>query len=392
VSATNLRVHHAIDEVPREAWDALVEDDPEATPFTRWAFLEALERSGCVQPAASWRPRHLTLWRRGRLVAAAPAYAKDSSDGDFSRDWGFAEGARRAGIRFYPKLLITVPFTPVTGRRLLVAASEDRGAAVAALVEGALGLARDERLSGLQVLFPTPPEAREIEALGLARRVDVQYHWFNRGYVDVGAWLATLDSKRRHQARRERAAPAAQGITIRTVRGEALAREAARWGHDVYGFYRANIDKLMWGRPWLNEAFYRRIFATMPEHLEVVAATREGRLVGGAFNVSTATRLYGRYWGCHEEHPFLHFNVCLYHSIEDCIERRIPVFEGGAGGEHKRSRGFALAPTSSAHAYFDRRLDEGIREYLRAETAAREQELAAPKEAGVMRARGGERQ
>ena len=371
-----LRVFDHISEIARAEWDALCEGDEDATPFTRWAFLEAVEESGCASARTGWRPRHLTLWRDGRLVAAAPAYAKDSSEGDFSRDWGWAESAARAGIDYYPKLCVTVPFTPASGRRILVAPGEDRGAAVRTLVAGAIELAQDEGMSSVNVLFATENEAAELDACGLASRLDFQFHWRNQDYRTIDDWLKSLRSKKRHMVRRERAAPAQQGIAIRTVRGDEIRERAAEWARTAHKFYRTHIDKLMWGRPYLTPRFFDRVFQSMPEHLEIVEATRNGRFIAGAFNISSRTHLYGRYWGAFEEHPFLHFNVCLYHSIEDCIQRGIRVFEGGAGGEHKHARGFDPIATWSAHAFLDPRLDRGIRDYLARELAARQAALA----------------
>ncbi len=372
---SQLKIKGAISDVPREAWDALVTHDAEANAFMQWAFLEALEHSGCASPRAGWKPKHLTFWRSGQLVAAAPGYIRTDSDGDFSRDWGWADAAQRAGIRYYPKYLITVPFTPVTGRRILVAAGEPRAPWVAAVVKAANELAREERLSSVHVLFPTEREAAELGDAGLATRQSIQFHWHNRGYATYPDFLAAMDAKRRHQARREAAAAATQGITIRTIRGDELAADAALWGRTAGALHRHTVDKLVWGRHWLNQAFYDRIFARMPGPLEVVAAFREGQVVAGAFNVASGTRLFGRYWGCFEEHPFLHFNVCLYHSVADCIARGLQVFEGGAGGEHKLSRGFDPTETHSAHAFRDPRLDSAIRDYLARETRARVQEL-----------------
>ncbi|HJZ83850.1 MAG TPA: GNAT family N-acetyltransferase [Polyangia bacterium] len=369
LDSAELRIYERMADLPSAAWDGLL--DAAATPFVRWAWLEALEHAGCVAPARGWQPCHLTLWRGGRLCAAAPAYVKNGSDGDFSRDWGWAEAIERAGYRYYPKLVVGVPFTPVTGRRILAAPGEDRKAAVRALLAGARALAAEAGLSSVHVLFPHGAEAEELEAAGMARRIDFQWHWLNHGWHDPAEWLKSLNAKRRHQARREKAAPAARGITIRTVRGDEIRAQAAEWARTVHRFYRANVDKLYWGRRYLNQAFFERVFAHMPEHLEVVAAERAGRLIAGAFNVSSATHLYGRYWGCHEEHPFLHFNVCLYHSIDDCVERGIRVFEGGAGGEHKESRGFELAPTHSTHMFLDPRLDQAMRGVLGAELSAR---------------------
>jgi uncharacterized protein len=369
MSRSELRVVDAISEVPRSLWDSLV--DSRATPFVEWAWLAALEESGCASPESDWTPRHLTLWREGKLIAAAPAYVRHGSDGDFSRDWDWASASRRAGLRYYPKLAITVPFTPVTGERVLVAPGEDRASCIAEVVRGALGLAREEKIGSVQVLFPGREESAELEAAGLARRVSFQYHWRNAGYRTMDDFLARFSSKRRTMIKRERAAPEKQGITLRTVRGDELAAEPDRWARDAYALHSATVDKLMWGRRWLDLGFYQRVFATMPQRLEVVEARRGDKLVAGAFNVASATHLYGRYWGCFEEHPFLHFNVCYYHSVEECIRRGIQVFEGGAGGEHKLPRGFEPAETYSAHAFLDPKLDRAIRSHLSVETEER---------------------
>jgi predicted N-acyltransferase len=368
-----IQVYERISAIPQAAWDGL--RDSTANPFVRWAWLEALESSGCAVPDSGWSGCHLTLWRGDTLIAAAPTYLKEGSDGDFSRDWGWAEAATRAGIAYYPKLLIGVPFTPVTGRRVLVAPGEDRATCVASIVAGAHELARRLDASSIHVLFPTDEESRELEAAGMARRVSYQYHWRNHGYPDPQSFLACFSSKKRHQAKRERSAPADQGIEIRTVRGEELARDRRTWGRNAFELHRSTVDKLMWGRRWLNRGFYERAFDSMPEDFEVVAATRGGKLIAGAFNVATPTHLFGRYWGCFEEHPFLHFNVCLYHSIDECIRRGVQVFEGGAGGEHKIARGFEPAETWSAHSFLDERLERPIRRYIAEEALQREAAL-----------------
>jgi predicted N-acyltransferase len=364
-----LKVHSQITDIAPAAWDALL--DPLATPFVRWAWLEALEASGCATPESGWQPCHLGLWRAGRLIAAAPAYLKGDSDGDFSRDWGWAEGAQRAGIAYYPKLLLTVPFTPVTGRRVLVAPGEDRAACVQAIVAGARAFAEEIGATSVHVLFPLASEAAELETAGMARRIAFQYHWRNQGYTDPEAFLSCFSSKKRNQARRERAAPEQQGITIRTVRGAELAADTLKWGRKAHELHRSTVDKLMWGRRWLNRAFYERVFAGMPSDLEVVVAERQGKVVAGAFNVATPTHLFGRYWGCFEEHPFLHFNVCLYHSIDECIRRGVKQFEGGAGGEHKIARGFEPSETYSTHSFLDPRLEKPLRQYIEREAEER---------------------
>jgi len=369
-----LQVLDSIASVPREAWDALL--DEAATPFVRWDFLEALEATKCASPRSGWVPRHLAAYRDGQLVAAAPAYVRTGSDGDFSRDWGWASAASRAGLSYYPKLAVTVPFTPCTGRRILVARGEDRERSVAAIAGLARDLCRREQLGSLQVLFPLAGEADELERAGLALRIDHQFHWQNDGYRTFDEFLARFRSKDRNAIKREMRAPAEQGIEIRTVRGEELRARSAEVAREAHALHRATIDKLMWGRGWLNQAFYERVFSRLPEHVEMVEARKDGRLVAGAFNVVSTDRLFGRYWGAFEEHPFLHFNVCLYHSIRDCIARGLRAFEGGAGGEHKLSRGFLPAETFSAHAFSDPRLDRAMREALGTELDERRTALA----------------
>jgi uncharacterized protein len=372
VSGLTLSVHGAISEIPAAEWDALVGHEPDvASPFVRHAFLAAAEESGSAAPRTGWRPRHLVARRAGRVVAAAPAYARTSSDGDFGRDWEWAHVAARARVPYYPKLVLGVPFTPATGRRVLVAAGEHRRPLVAAIVEGARRLCADEGIHGLHVLFPGADEAAELEAAGLALRVDFQYHWRNEGYRTPDDFLARFPSKRRNAIRRERATPERQGIAIRTVRGDELARDPAGWARDCFALHRAVTDRMTWGMRFVNRAFYERVLARMPDAVEVVEARRDGRLVAMAFNLASPRRLYGRYWGCAEEHPFLHFNVALYHSIDECIRRGVERFEGGAGGEHKLARGFEPAETWSAHLFLDRRLDVALRRHLDAERADR---------------------
>jgi hypothetical protein len=372
VGGPSLSIHRAIAEISAEEWDALAAHERDAaTPFLRHAFLAAVEESGSASARTGWSPRHLAL-RRGRaLVAAAPAWRRTGSDGDFSRDYDIAAATERAGSRYYPKLVLGVPFTPATGRRVLVAQGEDRSALTEALLAGARRLVHDEEMGGLHVLFPPADEARILEAFGLAVRVDFQYHWRNEGYRTMDEFLARFPSKRRNAIRRERAAPARQGIALRTVRGEELARDPSRWAAECFSLHRASTDRMVWGMRWVNRRFYEHVLERMPDSAEVVEARREGKLVAMAFNLASATRLYGRYWGAVEEHPFLHFNVALYHSIEECIRRGVHVFEGGAGGDHKVARGFEPAETYTAHLLADARLDGAVRRHLAVERERR---------------------
>jgi predicted N-acyltransferase len=377
VARLALTVHASIAEVPAEAWDALFAHEVDrASPFVRHAFLAAAEQSGSASPRTGWRPRHLVIRRGDAIVAAAPAYARTSSEGDFGRDWEWAAAAARGGLPYYPKLVLGVPFTPATGRRLLVAAGEERAGLAAALLDGVRRLCADEELHTAHALFADTEEARELEAFGLAPRVDFQYHWVNEGYASPEQFLARFPSKRRNSIKRERAAPAAQGIAIRTVRGEELSRDPAGWARACFALHRATTDRMAWGMRFVNRAFYERVLSRMPDAVEVVEARREGSLVGMAFNLASPAVLYGRYWGCIEDHPFLHFNVALYHSIDECIRRGVKRFEGGAGGEHKVSRGFEPTETWSAHLFLDRRLDAALRRHLALERADRLEAVA----------------
>jgi len=375
VPGIEITVHGSILEIDAAAWDALIAHEPvAASPFVRHAFLAALEESGSASPRSGWHPRHIAVRRGGTLVAVAPAFRRDGSDGDFSRDWSWAAAAERAGMPYYPKLLLAVPFSPATGRRVLVAQGEDRGALVSAVVEAARALARRERMHAVQVLFPDGDEAAELEAAGLAVRVDFQYHWRNEGYSSPDDFLARFPSKRRNAIKRERRAPEEQGIAIRTVRGDELASDPGGWAKACHALHRRTTDRMTWGMRWVNQRFYERAFGTMADALEVVEARRDGRMIAMAWNVASSERLYGRYWGCSEEHPFLHFNVALYHSIDECIRQGRRLFEGGAGGEHKIARGFEPAETWSAHAFLDARLDASVRRHVEME---REERLSA---------------
>jgi predicted N-acyltransferase len=372
--AVELKVFRDLEEIPREAWDGMLE--PNDNPFVSWAFLAALESSASAAPRRGWWPCHLTAWRDGELLAAAPAYVKNDSAGDFSRDWGLADSAGRYGVSYYPKLVIGVPFSPVTGRRILTAPGVDRREATRLLVDLARELCRRSDLGAVQVLYHRADELPLLIAAGMSPRVLVQYHWRNAGYSDFEDWLATLPSKKRTQIRRERRAPEDDGISIRTVRGDELRLCPRDWARRIFELYTANCEKHYWGGAYLNQRFYEQVFATMPDAAEVVIAERAGRIVAGAFNLSTDTHLFGRYWGCLEEHRFLHFNVCIYHSVEACIARGVQVFEGGAGGEHKLARGFDPALVYTSYLLPDRALHDALSRYFAAETSQRQEEIA----------------
>lgn len=368
VSPHTLRILTSIEEVPAPEWNRLALG---ATPFLRHEWLAALEGSGAVGEATGWIPRHLTLWEGEKLVAAAPAWEKHHSQGEFVFDFAWAEAAERAGIPYYPKLILAVPFTPVTGPRILVAEGRDRKEAETAILQGARALAEEEGYGGIHVLFPTEVETSHFEDLGFATRLGVQYHWKNAGYRSWDDFLSRFASKQRANLRRERAAAGKQGIEIRTVTGSDHLDPDL-----LHRLYLSTVDKFVWGVRYLNRSFFERIVHTM-EGLELVEARRDGRVIAGAINVASEDRLYGRYWGAFEEHPFLHFHVCYYHSIDDCIRKGLSVFEPGAGGEHKLSRGFEPTLTRSAHWLAHPGLDKAIREFLAREAFLLETRVAS---------------
>lgn len=246
MASLSVRITPRLREVDPARWSALLTAGD--NPFVDWRFLSALEESGCAATDAGWTPLHLLLYRGADLIAAAPAYLKGDSDGDFGRDWDLAAGAERAGLPYYPKLVIGVPFTPVTGRRFLVRPGEDEGAATEAILAAALKLVRGESLGGLHVLFPTAEQAERLAGLGLCRRVGIQYHWRNAGYRSIDEFYGRFTSKRRHALRREMGAAAQQGITIRTVRGAAIAAEPERFADLAHMLHTSTVDKLVWGR------------------------------------------------------------------------------------------------------------------------------------------------
>ncbi len=354
-TSLHVKVVSGIDRVSREAWNALLL--PLDPPVLRWEWLDALEASGSATRPRGWEACHFTLWRGDALIGAAPAWLKHHSMGEYVYDFAWANAARSFGIEYYPKLLVGVPLSPLTARRFLCKSGEDEQLIRRVLLEAILQLGREEKLSSVHVIFPAADEADALQELGLFRRLGMQYHWRNPGYRTYDDYLARFDSKRRHQLKHERAAAAKQLIALRTIRGDEIGKEHAAI---AFRFYEATVEKNGWGQVQLNEEFFFRAFDALNGNIEVVVAERAGKTIAGAFNLSTPERLYGRYWGCFEEHPFLHFNVCLYHSINDCIIRGLQVFEPGAGGEHKISRGFVPTAIHSAHHIYQPRFQAAV--------------------------------
>jgi predicted N-acyltransferase len=363
----SLRVLSAVREVPEAAWNALLR--PDSSPFVEHTWLDMLEETGCVGGETGWLPVHLSLWKGEKLVAVAPAYVKGHSEGEFVFDWGWADLAERMGVRYYPKLIVAVPFTPATGDRVLVAPGEDRAKMTALVAGAAREVAKAVKASSAHVLFPREEEADHWEGAGYLRRDGFQFHWFREGATDFDGYLARFTSKQRNQIKRELRTVRERGIVTETLAPEQHTPEIARTMHR---FYASTIDKHgMWGRMYLSEAFFLRAVERFRERLAWVVARDQasGEIVGGAFNVRKERHLYGRYWGAAAEIPCLHFVVCYYAGIAHAIERGLDVFEPGAGGEHKRARGFVPTMTRSAHWIADARMRSVLVPWLARERA-----------------------
>lgn len=364
MSGPRLKVLETIADVPSAQWNALLR--PDDAPVLRWEWLHAMEASGSATRARGWEATHFTLWREDRLVAAAPAWRKHHSMGEYIYDFGWAQAAEAMGLAYHPKLLVGLPLSPLTARRFLVAAGEDETALRARLQDELVDYARGQRLSSIHVLFPPEAEAKALLREQFFLRTTLQYHWRNPGYRTPEDYLSRFDSKRRNQLKRERAAPSKQGITLRTLRSHELRPEH---GELAWRFYEATASRYSWGPVQLTREFFHLVFETMRDAVELVVAERGGRVIAGAFDLHSPKRLYGRYWGCLEEHPFLHFNVCLYHSIDDAIARGLEAFEPGAGGEHKIARGFEPTAIYSVHRVFDPRFERAVKDFCRREGA-----------------------
>ncbi len=352
----------SISDAPKKAWNALLR--PDDAPVLRWEWIDAMEASGSATAERGWEAAHFTLWRGDTLVAAAPAFKKHHSMGEYVYDFGWANAAQQLGVEYYPKLLVGLPLSPLTARRFLVAGGEDEPKLRRALLTAMTQWAQAEGCSSVHVLFPPEDEALALEKDGFFRRSTMQYHWQNPGYRTYDDYLARFDSKRRNQFKRERAAAATQGISLRTVRSAELTQRHAEL---AWRFYEATASRHAWGPVQLTRDFFHRAFAGMPDAIELVVAERAGEVIAGAFNLHNPRRLFGRYWGCFEEHPFLHFHVCLYHSVDDAIGRGLEVFEPGAGGEHKISRGFEPTEIHSVHRIFHPGLERAVKDFCRRE-------------------------
>ncbi|MCC5987746.1 MAG: N-acetyltransferase [Pararhodobacter sp.] len=361
----------SICDIAPDEWDALAGMAGAAgaarpNPFVTHRFLAALERSGSVGPGTGWEPKHMLAREGGLPVAAMPLYAKGHSQGEYIFDHAFADAWRRAGGHYYPKLQAAVPFTPATGPRLL---GEHRYHP--ALFEALCRVTAQNGLSSAHVTFCTEDEARAGSEAGFLRRVTQQFHWKDAGFGDFAGFLASLSSRKRKAIRKERATAQAFGGTIRALTGDQI--EAHHW--DAFWVFYQDTGARKWGRPYLTRAFFEQCHAHMRDDIVLVLAERGGRAVAGALNFIGADTLFGRYWGCIEDHPCLHFELCYYQAIDWALANGLKRVEAGAQGEHKLARGYMPVPVHSLHWFADARFARAVADYLRAEGAAMHEEM-----------------
>jgi predicted N-acyltransferase len=363
VDDLTIRVVRNVSQVERAGWDALAGG---ATPFMKWDWLDSLEQSGCVNEKSGWLPHHLVVEKGHKLVAAAPMYLKLHSQGEFVFDYEWAEAAHQAGIQYYPKLLVGVPFTPVTGQRFLTVEGEDRRRLIGLMGQALAKIAADNKISSVHVNFCLDDERQALEEVGFFARNGIQFHWQNRGFKTFDDYLASFRSDRRNKVKRERREVAQRGISIRALEGAELNQGHL---HTMFRLYKGHVDKLYYGRQYLTQSFFEEMHRRFTRNVCLVLAEKEGRVIAGTFNVRDQTAMYGRYWGAFEDVPFLHFNVCYYSAIEHSIRLGLRRFEAGAGGSFKQLRGLDPEHTTSMHYIVDGKFRRAVERFLKRERA-----------------------
>ena len=365
-------IHRRIREIGREGWDACAAaPDYAANPFVSYDFLDICEESECAAPRAGWAPQHLAIRdETGAVAAVAPLYLKSHSQGEYVFDHSWADAYERAGGRYYPKLIAASPFSPVTGPRLLVREDIDRDAGRRLLISGALTVCEKMGVSTLGVNFPSEDEWRFMGEEGLLQRQNQQYHWLNAGYASFDEFLGALSSGRRKTIRRERR-EAARDLEILALTGADLTE--SHWDA-FYAFY-MDTGARKWGRPYLNRRFFSLLNERMADRVLLILARRGGRWIAGALNLIGGDCLYGRNWGCLEDVPFLHFELCYYQAIEWAIDHGLARVEAGAQGQHKIARGYLPTAVYSAHYIADPGLRQAVARFLDEERRAVQGEM-----------------
>jgi uncharacterized protein len=366
-----IRVLASIADVPAAAWDACANPQSNAeafphNPFISHAFLHALEVSGSATARTGWQPQHLIAeTANGAVLGAVPAYLKSNSRGEYVFDAGWAEAYERAGGSYYPKVQVSVPFTPAKGRRLLVPPGENAETIRRGLASGLIELANLRDASSVHVTFAPEDEWRLLGELGFLQRNDQQFHWENANYATFDDFLNALAARKRKAIKRERREALSHGIEVQWLTGSDLTESV--WDQ-FFAFY-IETGSRKWGRPYLTRQFYSLVGETMAEKVLLVMAKRAGRTVAGAINFIGGDTLFGRHWGAIEHHPFLHFELCYYQAIDYAIQNKLARVEAGAQGEHKLARGYMPVRTYSAHYIADPALRRAIADYLKRERA-----------------------
>ncbi|MBB4277177.1 GNAT family N-acetyltransferase [Rhizobium mongolense] len=364
----SIRVERSFTAISSESWSRLSGTSKEGkalayNPFLSHAFLSALEESGSATAQTGWLGHHLLLEDRGELIGALPGYLKSHSQGEYVFDHGWADAFERAGGRYYPKLQCSIPFTPATGPRLLVAEGLERRPIQNAVAEGLKEVVRRLGVSSAHVTFVPEDEIGVFETDGYLHRTDQQFHFINEGYANHEEFLETLASRKRKALRKERRTALENGIGIDWLTGSDLTE---RIWDQFFAFY-MDTGGRKWGRPYLTRKFYSLIGERMPEDVLLVMAKRNGRYIAGAINFIGGDTLYGRHWGCVEDHPFLHFEVCYHQAIDFALAKGLKRVEAGAQGEHKLARGYLPVTTHSAHYVAHAGLRRAIADYLERE-------------------------
>lgn len=353
-----IKIVRKMSELSRHQWDSLAGG---TTPFAKWDWLDSLEQSGCVSEESGWLPHHVVAEQAGNLVAACPMYLKLHSMGEFVFDYEWAEAAHRVGVQYYPKMLVGIPFTPVTGQRFFTAAGAQRGPLIRLMGQALAKIAAENKISSVHVNFCLPDEREALEQVGFFPRMGIQFHWQNRGFRSFDDYLGSFRSDRRNKVKRERREMEQRGITIRAYEGEELTQKHLR---TMFRLYKNHVDRLYYGRQYLTQHFFDELHRRFAANLCLMLAERGGKIIAGTFNVRDNVAMYGRYWGAFEEHPFLHFNVCYYSAIEHSIAKGLERFEAGAGGSFKQLRGLDPQHTTSAHYIVDGNFRRSVERFL----------------------------
>lgn len=364
-----------IAEVPQSEWDALAL--PLSTPFLEWEWLNNLETSGSATAQAGWLPNHLTVWRDRSLIAAAPLYLKGHSYGEFVFDHQWADVAQRLGVQYYPKLLGMSPFTPAEGYRFLIAPGEDEDELTAMMVQAIDQFCHLHHISGCHFLYVDPQWRLVLERHGFTTWLHHSYIWQNLGFQTFDDYLQVFNANQRRNVKRERKAVTTAGLHLQTLTGDEIPKSLFPL---MYNFYADTCDKFgWWGSKYLTKRFFEQLYHRYRHRVLFVAACREGERqpLGMSFCLTKGDKLYGRYWGSFQEIDCLHFNACYYMPIEWAIAQGIQTFDPGAGGRHKKRRGFPATTNHSLHRFYHRRLAQVLHSYIREVSELEQREIEA---------------